>query len=95
MSLQVNPELMARDREEWGRIFQQILQLLRHAADRCLELGSITQEQRDKFFVSGEDLHTMVQLFEKRWREAIQNKLEEHEEQNIDSWAGWKDPSWT
>jgi hypothetical protein len=61
---QENTDLFQRDREEWDRIFQQLLRMLRAGVVLCVEQGTLSQQDKDMFFISGQ--HTSARVFNYR-----------------------------
>jgi hypothetical protein len=51
--LQYNSELCQKDREAWDRTFQQLLHMLRLGVVLCVEQGTLGQQEKDMFFISG------------------------------------------
>lgn len=49
-----------KKREEWGIIEKDLATILRRASDICLQNNTITQSERDDFYISGTIFHVFI-----------------------------------
>ena len=64
LCVQENIELQRRDEAEWERVFQQLLHTLRTGVTLSIELGLLSEREREMFFVSGKSVLS-------HWRNAV------------------------
>jgi len=51
--VQENSELQRRDRNEWQQIFLHLLQTLRCGITQCIDMGLLSEQEKEMFFMSG------------------------------------------